>query len=159
PGGQRLVSVDQDGTAKVWDLTVGQEAITLDGHGMVKRLAFQPDGRRFVSLSSDRRIRVWDLSSRREVPFLGEPGPQRPSDVAYSPDGRSLAVVSGNAVVLHDAATGREIRRLTGHNGPVSSLVFCPARPYLATVSGDSNSGDLVVRVCDLTTGQPLAFS
>jgi eukaryotic-like serine/threonine-protein kinase len=48
---------------KVWDLTTGQETLTLKGHtSMVTNLAFSPDGHRLITASADMTVRIWDAT-------------------------------------------------------------------------------------------------
>src|SRR5262249_28879909 len=58
--GKRLASGDEEGTVKVWDVTTGQETITVKPKVCVDRLAFSPDGRRLVSGGMDgSSLRIW----------------------------------------------------------------------------------------------------
>ncbi len=69
--------------------------------------------------------------------------------VAFSADGKILASSSGlgySAISLWDVGSGRELRRLEGHRGWVSALVFWPDGKRLA-----SSSGDQTIRLWDLT--------
>ncbi|MGE4180889.1 MAG: WD40 repeat domain-containing serine/threonine protein kinase [Limisphaerales bacterium] len=69
--------------------------------------------------------------------------------VAISADGKLLASSSGlgySAISLWDVASGSELRRLEGHRGWVSALVFWPDGKTLA-----SSSGDQTIRLWDLT--------
>ena len=51
------------GTVKVWDLTTGQETLTLTGHTTaVASLAFSPDGHRLITASTDMTVRIWDAT-------------------------------------------------------------------------------------------------
>ena len=63
PDGKRLFTGLFDGMVKVWELTSGQETLTLKGHtGVVSGLAFSPDGCRLISFSSDMTFRFWDAT-------------------------------------------------------------------------------------------------
>jgi WD40 repeat protein len=64
PDGQRVVSVSDDRTLKVWGLDSHRVLATFEGHtGGVTACAVTPDGRRVVSASWDRTLKVWDFKS------------------------------------------------------------------------------------------------
>jgi WD40 repeat protein len=70
--------------------------------------------------------------------------------VAFSPDGHHVA--SGgddNVIIIRDADTGKEVRRLGGHEGAPTCVAFSPDGRYLASGGSDST-----VRIWDLGTGQ-----
>ncbi|MCI0458831.1 MAG: WD40 repeat domain-containing protein [Gemmataceae bacterium] len=78
--------------------------------------------------------------------------------LAFSPDGQVLATagVSGS-IRLWDARTGRERRRLKGHQGPVSFLAFSADGQILVSQSRGSEGlrlGDGTVRFWDVATGK-----
>jgi WD40 repeat protein len=70
-------------------------------------------------------------------------------DVAFSPDGETLATASSESVHLWKIASGRKIQMLTGH-AKVKSVAFSPDGSSLA--SADHSSGS--VKIWDLLTGQ-----
>jgi WD40 repeat protein/serine/threonine protein kinase len=79
--------------------------------------------------------------------------------VAFSPDGKTLALGSGNFdkpvprdVKLWDVATGQERAAYTGHTASISSVAFSPDSKTLA-----SGSADKTVRLWDVTTGRQRA--
>jgi WD40 repeat protein len=72
--------------------------------------------------------------------------------MAFSPDGSVLAVCAGDpSVRLWDAATGKELRQLHGHQFGAYALAFSPDAKTLAT------GGIKQVRVWDVATGRERA--
>jgi WD40 repeat protein len=70
--------------------------------------------------------------------------------VAFSPDGRRLALASDDRTVkVWDAVTGQEILNLQGHPDKVASVAFSPDGRRLASASEDGT-----VKVWDAATGQ-----
>lgn len=62
--GRLLVTGDKRGLAHVWDLSNGQQRITLAGHtGPVRAVEFSPDGAYVFSVSDDQTFRIWDAST------------------------------------------------------------------------------------------------
>jgi WD40 repeat protein len=66
--------------------------------------------------------------------------------VAFSPDGRILAVAVEQAVQLWDVATASRLTSLEGHEGKVNCLAYSPDGTRLA-----SGSSDRTVRLWDVT--------
>jgi WD40 repeat protein len=81
---------------------------------------------------------------------------QRPTPItalAFSPNGRTLAVGALRSVLLLDAQTGKEQRRLTGSPSVVTALAFRADGKVLAGGGGvPGRSGE--VRLWDTTTGK-----
>jgi WD40 repeat protein len=53
PDGARIVTASNDGTARLWDATTGEEIIGLRHEGSVSSAPFPPDGARIVTASED----------------------------------------------------------------------------------------------------------
>jgi tRNA A-37 threonylcarbamoyl transferase component Bud32 len=89
------------GRLRLWDLAHGQEqeALTLPSRE-VPAVAFNPDGKYLAVATYDRsaerapvQIATWDLEARRPVMRIGPFDLPRVYQVAFSPDGRSLATL------------------------------------------------------------------
>jgi dipeptidyl aminopeptidase/acylaminoacyl peptidase len=113
-------------------------------------LAFSPDGTQLISTGLDGRIRfstifLYDLVADKEL-WRKKQQHWFVNDLAFSPDGRTLALVGeipaqgdqSGEVRLWDAASGEELRRYQGHRGQVSRVVFSPDGRTLATGSYDN---------------------
>src|SRR5262249_54524072 len=98
-----------------------------------------PDGKLLATGGLDRTVKLWDLETYRVVRTF-PPQPAFISALAFSPDGKTLAVGTGGLelkrgpgeVKLWDVATGREggvlLRRAEG----VTALAFFPDGKTLA---------------------------
>ena len=63
------------------------------------------------------------------------------SEIAYSPDGKHLAVASGTEIWLYDAQTGEELDLLAEHTDVVISIAFSPDSNTLMSGSSDGTVG------------------
>ncbi|MEU7853117.1 WD40 repeat domain-containing protein [Nonomuraea sp. NPDC049141] len=115
-------------------------------------VAFSPDGSIIATGSDDGTARLWDTASRRQ---LGAPitRPQYECstvDLAFSPDGRTLATACSDTVRFYDVTTHREVSAPLKHTAVVSAFAYSPDGKTIVT-------GDLkgVVQQWDATTHLP----
>jgi WD40 repeat protein len=150
------------------EAATGKRPHPLPGHATpVEGLAFSPDGNGLASGGGARNsndgvvegtLIVWDLKDRKPRFMLGGYFPDL-LPVAYSPDGKILAIGGGcqgpgsfdAPVRLWDPATGRLLRQITGHLGAVQSLAFSPDGKRVTAGCRDART-----RVWDVATGERL---
>lgn len=149
-GSVRDIAFDADGTTlatgaydevALWSVSSGRRFYTLKGHrGTVVSLAFGPDGSTIVTGSYDGTLRLWHTGNGRLLRTMvsARQSPEGESSttlwrrkeppvlsVAYDPKGHILA--SGhadNTVQIWEANSGRLLRILEGHTGPVDGVGF-----------------------------------
>jgi WD40 repeat protein len=156
PDGAHLLTGGRDRVVKVWDVA-GGEPVVLSGHRLpvvalttgASRFAvtaggaapfIKGDGGELIGWDS-RRKPCWEVRDAR-VGF---------QSVAMHPSRPIVAAGRGDGTIgLYDADTGRELRRLKGHSGPVGAVAFSPDGNRLA-----SGGSDRLVQVWDWSTAQP----
>jgi eukaryotic-like serine/threonine-protein kinase len=144
--GRHLLSTAPGEPIKVWDASTGRLVATVAGERLPggvyehDRQLLSPDGRWLLRFRSGEysttRTQVWDVENGREqTTFLGPAFSV--NNARFSPDGRCLALVLGNAVHVRDLTTGRETHVLRGHTTPVVAIAFAPNGTRLASISMD----------------------
>jgi WD40 repeat protein len=109
----------------LWELATGGLVRKLPS-SVTPLLAFSPEGRSLASSSQhDGRVRVWDLRTGKGRRSFGVPG--RVDVLAFSHDGKTLAVASGEGVIhLLDFATGKERLAVGKVPAALVPLAFLP---------------------------------
>lgn len=113
--GQRIASGSCDKTVRVWDLTSGNCAQTLEDHtDGVMSVAFSHDGQRIASGSDDNTVKVWDANSGICLLTLDRHADSVIS-VVFSHDGRRIASGSWDeTIIVWDVTSGNCIQALKG---------------------------------------------
>ena len=175
---ERLVAVAHVGGVSVWNLQSGKKAFDIDPRDTrehhVGAVAFSPDGGylaagTFISnsgkLDGFGTVTIWDVRTAQRVrTFPGENcGIWR---LAWSPDGRHLAVAAGvhfisrGTAKVWDVTTGKLVYDLKGHTECVWGVSFSPDGRRLVTCSGSrtgrppETNGEL--KLWDMDTGLEL---
>jgi WD40 repeat protein len=140
-------------TIRVWDTVTGQAVCTAEGDlEGVSSLALSPDSRWLAAGTNRGHSFLWDAANSRLVhrlPAFQEFEDMR-SEVAFSPDGRLLAVVAGAPTVpVFETGSGQVRFVLEGHQRTVRHVAFSPDSQRLVSASADDT-----VRLWELVTGQ-----
>ena len=104
--------------------------------------------------TGQRRVKMQDVERtfyRRIAWVFG-----RLDDPLFSPDGKTMAAIFGEEVVLWNVATGKKLRTLKKLNGWASAIAFSPDNRLLAvaSVKGAMEGGDSEISVWDIATGK-----
>ena len=161
PDGRQVLTAGSRGPALVWDAPTGMapgEPLRLGGggrygggmirgprrdEGVVMNAALSPDGTRMVMVSDRAQAQLWDLTTGRPtgMPLLGQTyGPG--CNAEFSRDGRLVVTTSWwkKVAEVWDAATGRAVCSLKGHDGFVTSAHFSPDSKQVLTASMDGTA-------------------
>jgi WD40 repeat protein len=155
PDGKQVVTATQE-ELKVWNLADGKPArtVALQGH---TRMTLSADGK-WLAFGDrrDTRVHLLQLDGDRKLDLEGVRG-NGVIGLGFSPDGKHLVAGYGGIpgsyrvwtaevdnsspgpVVIWDAATGKEVRRLEGQSGYVwpYHTIFSPDGKSVAAAEGD----------------------
>ncbi|HEX7312606.1 MAG TPA: caspase family protein [Pyrinomonadaceae bacterium] len=148
----KTIAVATDQAIGLWDVASGRQLHILRPPESVVEIVFSPDGRTIASRSMSLQqaspsLTLWDVASGQ--PLSSASGPHR---VAFSPDGKTLAVWCGdNTVRLWDVALRRQLHVLTGHTSFITDFSFSPDGKILVF-----GSSDQTVKLWDVASGREL---
>lgn len=161
PDGQRIVTTADDGKIKVWDVDSGFCIVTFTEHTSgVTACEFAKKGSVLFTSSLDGSVRAWDLIRYRNFRTFTAPERLSFSCLAVDPSGEVVAAGSVDSFDIHiwSVQTGQLLDRLSGHEGPVSSLAFAPNGGLL--VSGSWDQTARIWSIFDRTqTSEPLQLN
>lgn len=155
-GGMFLATGGRANVVKIWNMETGLETLLLRHSGDVTSVAFSPDERTIVTSSTRLNVlagmtprgeaRLYDITSGKVLhEIVAHDGPIY--GAAFSPDGKILALVSGNRfrhygaesgkLRLIDVASGKVTEQVEAHSNWATAVAFSPDGKSLATGSMD----------------------
>ncbi|WP_308206104.1 nSTAND1 domain-containing NTPase [Actinoallomurus spadix] len=176
----RIIAYADHKSVRLWNVEQRRPVgAALTGHFVdINGMAFSPDGGTLATTSGDTTVRLWDIGAYRSIdaPLAvasgknlntgGGPADPREvpggvDEVAFSPDGRTLAT-GGADLRLWDVATKREIgtplaiyNHGSGNTGVAGRISFSPDGRYLVAIGGQVTSN---VTIWDLSTRPPIPY-
>jgi WD40 repeat protein len=187
PDGKTLASAGSDRKIRFWDLATGKEIRQFSARGAISGIAFSPDGRTLAlavlmraspqpgTTALHDEVLLINPSTGDELRTLAKDEHSgRIRAIAFSPDGRTLALAWGWRLRLWDVPSGKELRECTGHSnlvirlieelalpkrlpnaahqeGWVTSIAFSPGGKVLA-----SGGQDRTIRLWDVAAGREI---
>jgi WD40 repeat protein/tRNA A-37 threonylcarbamoyl transferase component Bud32 len=145
PAGRLVAAGSASGEVFVWDMATSKELLNdHSGAKPIYDLCFNKDGTRLAA--SGNPVRVWELSRKTE--FL--PGRWGDAEsVAFSPDGRNLAIAFRIGVTIRDATTSEKVSVLR-HND-LRKVRYSPDGQWLAS----GGRTEPCLKIWDAKTGKP----
>jgi WD40 repeat protein/DNA-binding SARP family transcriptional activator len=146
--GTRLVTSSGDQTARIWDVSTGEEIYTLNHDDMVVTGNFDPQGARVVTASYDGIAHIWDMETGEELQVLSSDDMEYLFEAVFSPDGRLLAT-SGDGTIIWDIESGEPVHTIADG---LDFVEFSPDGEMFA-----ASLTDVRVGIYDLDTGEELS--
>jgi WD40 repeat protein len=143
-------------TMEIWDVAANKALRTLErpeqGVFFGRCGAFSPDGK-LLGMAA-RWLCVWDVQTGKLLGTYKRPGDT--TVLAFSPNGKLLAAAwqrkpekpgdNRGGLSILDAASGKELATLKGHEYPIMCLAFSPDGKTLAS----GGSGDFLIKLWDI---------
>ena len=148
PDEKLLATAGIDGTVRLWDTTSGLEVSWSpfrEHRTRVYSAVFSPDNEWVASGDSAGKVLVWNAASGKvRYKFVGDRS--YVWGLAFSPDGRYLAISNWKEVKIWDLKNHQEMpRTLGGLAGTINGLAFSPDGRYLAAAGGYKGKGEIKI--------------
>jgi WD40 repeat protein len=164
----KTIAIGNFNSISLREPATGKEIRSIEGTNGATGMVFAPQGTMLAVRGRDHQVRLIDSETGKQLHMLTGSGAGMGDDwpgatirfgvsnvpraeLAFAPDGKTLAVASGNTLRSWDTRAGKELPLTDGHRGPVSNL----------GVSADGNraltrGADRMIRRWDLTDGRQL---
>ncbi|MGZ8906989.1 MAG: DUF4082 domain-containing protein, partial [Methylobacter sp.] len=150
PDSKTLAVVDQDTRITLWNSLTGTKIHELNGHKRdVNKVTFRPDNMVLASGDLYGELKFWDVKTGQEQESLIVETGVAITDLIFSRDGKTLAVLDEEArVTLMESQTHSIIQIPAGHQGGINVMAFSPDSHILA-----SGGQDAKIKLWDRATG------
>ncbi|QDU63436.1 WD domain, G-beta repeat [Planctomycetes bacterium Pan216] len=149
-GSRDLITVDQEGCLRGWDLgEMGMTRFVNQHGGEVYRVQYTPDNIHLLSVGEDGHLKLWDRNELVETGYI-DSHDQPITSCAVSPDNRLWALGTADGVIkIWDVELESFEVTIRAHEEMVSDLKFLPDGDWLI-----SSSWDMKLKLWNLQTKQ-----
>lgn len=149
--GQVLASASDDGTARLWNITTGEELHQFRIGNSRSALAYSPNLRSLVSSDDEHVMKLWDIDTGKEKQrFKAHSSPV--VSVVFSPDAKALISADDSGCVhIWDVMNGDCVYRFSVTATYLNRLILAPdgKRLLIGTKLGE-------ISLWDVATGEEL---
>lgn len=153
--GATLLSGHSDGYIRAWDMASGKEKGRYDD-GIkwkdISCLALSLD-EKVLAYRDGQMIHIWDLARNKDLVPPWNSSPEGVTSIAYSPDGKKVAV-GGRRIAILDTATGKRLNPAPASESPIWQIMHSPDGKLLAVWRW---WGDQMIEIWDTTQGRRVA--
>ncbi|XP_063970323.1 coronin-7-like [Lytechinus pictus] len=159
-----LLSASYDMLLKIWDLTTGEDVISLEGHtDQIFSAAWSPDGKRIATVCKDGFIRVYEPRSSK-TPVAQGPGPEgsRGARIFWVHNGELLAVsgfekTSERSLSVHDPKDlSKALETLTIDKSPATLIPYYDPDTHVVWMTA---KGERLVSCVEILKEEPYFFT
>lgn len=124
-------SCDSESTVTLWDVASGKRVQTLQQQDYASVfMDFSPNGKTFTRSSLDQTLSTWDLATGNLIRRTNQCGVVKA--IAFNHGEIAASVSDNGTVMLRDARTGDELRKLEDYACDVKAMAFSPDSKTLA---------------------------
>ena len=139
PDGQALATVGRDGMWRLWDAAEGRHLVEQEAGALwPEHLAWSPvnldDRGRWLAIGAGNRVSFW--TEKGEPAGEAVKFPRTVADIAWLPDGKTLAVALSSGVSYHDPLTATEKRSFAAKDA-ILHMAISPSGKWMMTGNQD----------------------
>jgi WD40 repeat protein len=147
--GQQLVTVSEDGLARIWDVRTGGSIAALREESPIKSASLSPLGDRLLTVSAGRKIHIRETASGRTI---GQPMFLRNiQNARFTPSGDRIVAATYRAVYSIDPRTNKFMGKPMIHSDLIDRFEISPDSRSIVTITQKG-----VLRMWSLASGEPL---
>ncbi|MGB3642331.1 MAG: WD40 repeat domain-containing protein, partial [Rivularia sp. (in: cyanobacteria)] len=137
PDGKTIASSGYDDDIKLWNVNNGQviKTMPVGKNTYISSSSFSPDGKA-IAFTSDNHVKLWNIEKEETLTLAKHD--DYVLNVAWSPDGNTIASASKDNTVKIWDKKGTLLQTLKGHNNSINTVKFSPDGKKIATASDDN---------------------